>query len=398
MDFSLNDDQRSMKEMVRKFIEKEVKPGAAERERSFDPKLPLKERYPWDLMKKASKMGLRTLCVPKKYGGQDEDIDMITQVILAEEIGRGGDAFIAILPSSHWKFCHNLGVFLNDEQQDEFFPLIMQDDTFLTATAVTEPDSSTDIHLPYDEPGVAMKTFAYRDGEEYVINGTKCFITGSAYAKLVLVYARTDRTKPLSQAMSAFLVPAGTHGFIIGHVDDMLGERLGGNAELIFEDCRIPARYLVGEENEMFEKRMTGWHITLLTYRAYGLGQAQACYEDTLEYARTRIQGGKPIIEHINIGTELAKMRMWIETSRAFLHKVAWSYDTKHKYDPVMVLLAKAYVDKAHLKVIESAMEVWAAHGAQKELPMEKYLRDAWAKQHGGSMPNLNLYKASKLL
>ena len=398
MDLHFSEEQLAMQTMVRKFIKNEVKPGSAERERDFDPTLPVEKRYPWHLMKKASALGLRTLCVPKKYGGQDEDIDMVTQVILSEEIGKGGDAFIGIFPSSQWKFCHNLGVWLNEGQQEEFFPLIMNDDTYLTATAVTEPDSATDIHLPYDEPGVAMKTFAYRDGEEYVINGTKCFITGGAFAKLILVYARTDKRKKLEESMSGFLVPAGTEGFHVGHVDDMLGERLGGNAELIFEDCRVPKRYLVGEENRMFERRMTGWHITLLTYRAYGLGQAQACYEETLEYARTRIQGGKPIIEHINIGTVVAEMRMWIESARALLYKVAWSYDTKHDCNPAIVFLTKAYVDKAHLKVVENAMEVWAAHGAQKELPMEKYLRDAWAKQHGGSMPNLNLYKASRLL
>ena len=398
MDLRLTEEQIAMQKMVRNFIEKEVKPGAAERERNFDPKLPVEERYPWHLMKKSSSLGLRTLCVPQRYGGQDEDIDLLTQVILAEEIGRGGDAFIATLPASHWKFCHNLGAFLNEDQQDEFFPQIIQDDTFLTATAVTEPDSATDIHLPYDEPGVAMKTFANRDGDEYVINGTKCFITGGAYAKLILVYARTDKNKPISQAMSGFLVPAGTPGFRVGHVDDMLGERLGGNAELIFEDCRVPARYLVGEENKMFENRMKGWNITLLTYRAYGIGQAQACYEATLEYARTRIQGGKPIIEHWNIGTAVAEMRMWIESSRALLYKVAWDCDTQHEYDPAMIFLTKAYVDKAHLKVVENAMEVWAAHGAQRELPMEKWLRDAWAKQHGGSMPHLNVFKAVKFL
>jgi alkylation response protein AidB-like acyl-CoA dehydrogenase len=116
-----------------------------------------------------------------------------------------------------------LGLYLSDEQQKEFFPQIMNDDTYLIATAVTEPDSATDIHLPYDEPGVAMKTFAFRDGDEYVINGVKHFITGGGISKLYIVYARTDKTKPVSQAVSGFLVPLGTPGFYVAGFHEMPG-------------------------------------------------------------------------------------------------------------------------------------------------------------------------------
>jgi len=397
MDFRLSEEQVAIQTMVRKFIQRDVKPGALERDRTFDPKLPLEERYPWDLMKKASALGLRTLGVPKRYGGANEDTDLFTQVIIAEELGRGGDAFIGSL-RAQTKHAHNLAIYMNEEQADEFFPQIMKDDTYLLATAVTEPESSTDIHLPYDEPGVAMKTFAYRDGNEYVINGVKHFISCAAFAKLFLVYARTDKDKPISQAMSGFLVPLGTPGFKIGHIDHMLGHRLAGNAELIFEDCRVPARYLLMEEGKMFTYRMSGWQITQLTAQASAVGEMQECYEMTLEYAKTRIQGGKPIIQHINVGTKLAEILGWIEAARALIYKVAWSYDTQYEYNPAMIYVTNAYVKELRLKVVENAIDIWAGYGIQIESPIQMYIRNAWSMMHGGGLPTINRMKAVKFL
>ena len=397
MDYRLSEEQVAIQTMVRKFIQKDVKPGALERDENFNPKLPVEERYPWNLMKKASALGLRTLGVPKRYGGADEDTDLLTQVIIAEELGRGGDAFIDSLVAQT-KNCHNLATYMNEAQANEFFPQIMKDDTYLLATAVTEPESSTDIHLPYDEPGVAMKTFAYRDGNKYIINGVKHFITGAAFAKLFLLYARTEKDKPISQAMSGFLVPLGTSGFRIGHIDHMLGRRLMGNAELIFEDCRVPAHYLLMEEGKMFTYRMSGWQITQLTAQACSVGEMQECYELTLEHAKTRVQGGKPIMQHINVGTRLAEMLTWVEAAKALIYKVAWSYDTQYGYNPAMIYLTNAYVKELRLKLVENALDIWAGYGIQIESPIQMYFRHAASIMHGGGLPTINRMKAVKFM
>ena len=391
MDFRLSEEQIAIQETVRKFAQREVRPIAIEYDKKVDPK----ECFPWDLLKRASELGLRTCSAPKKWGG--EDTDLLTRVIICEELGSGDAGFSTVI-GGMMKICHLFGLLLNEEQQEEFFPQIMEDDTYLVATPVTEPDSSTDIHLPYDEPGVAMKTFAYRDGDEYVINGVKHFITMGGVAKLYLVYLRTDKGTPLTQALSGILVPRETPGFSVAGFHDMLGKRLQGQAELVFEDARVPARYLIGEENKMFSKRMEGWVESILTTLAAGLGEARTCYEETKQYAVTRIQGGKPIIEHHNIARRIVDMHLYIEAARTLLRKVAWSWDTGEGYDPMMVHMTKAFVNESVLKVIENGMEVYAGYGAQKEMPIEKHLRNSWTALHGGSTPAVNRLKAIKLL
>lgn len=391
MDFRLSEEQITIQKTVREFARKEIKPVAAE----YDKKVNPRDCFPWELLKKTSAMGLRTCGAPKKWGG--DDTDMLTRVIICEELGSGDSAFSTVI-GGMMKACHMFGLYLNQEQQEEFFPQIMGDDTYLIATAVTEPDSATDIHLPYDEPGVAMKTRAQRDGNEYVLNGVKHFITAAGVAKLYVVYARTDRDKPVSQSVSGFLVPKGTPGFQVAGFHDMLGKRLQGQAEIVFEDARIPSRYLIGEENKMFSTRMNVWAESILTTLAAGLGEARTCYEETKEYATIRIQGGKPIIEHANIGCRIVDMHLYIEAARTLLWRVAWSWDTKENYDPMMVYLTKAFVNESVLKVIENAMEVYAGWAAQKEMPVEKHLRNAWSALHGGSTPAVNRLKAMKLL
>jgi acyl-CoA dehydrogenase len=391
MDFRFSEEQISIQKTVREFARKEIKPVAAEYDKKANPK----DCFPWELVKKTSALGLRTCAAPKRWGG--DDTDMLTRVIICEELGSGDSGFSTVI-GGMMKACHMFGIYLNEEQQKEFFPQIMEDDTYLIATAVTEPDSATDIHLPYDEPGVSMKTRAYRDGNEYVINGVKHFITAGGVAKLYVVYVRTDKNKPVSQAVSGFLVPKETPGFYVGGFHDMLGKRLQGQAELVFEEAKVPVRYLIGQENNMFSTRTDVWAESIITTLAAGLGEARTCYEESKDYAMTRIQGGKPIIEHINIGCRIADMHLYIEAARTLLQKVAWSWDTKENYDPMMVHLVKAFVNESVLKVIENAMEVYAGWGVQKEMPMEKHLRNAWGALHGGSTPTVNRLKAMKLL
>jgi alkylation response protein AidB-like acyl-CoA dehydrogenase len=148
----------------------------------------------------------------------------------------------------------------------------------------------------------------------------------------------------------------------------------------------------------MFSTRMGVWVESILTTLAAGLGEARTCYEETKQYAMDRIQGGKPIIEHVNIGSRIVDMYFYIEVARTLLWKIAWSWDNKEGYDPMMVHLTKAFVNESVLKVVENAMEVYAGYAAQKEMPLEKHLRNAWTSLHGGSTPTVNRLKAMNLL
>lgn len=392
VDFSLTEEQKRLQKIAREFAEKEVRPVVAELDDRADPR----ERFPWDLVKKASALGFRTLPIPKKWGGGGADL--LTQSIVCEELGTGDRGFGGQL-GNNMKNAVYLSTLLNEEQQEEFIPQYVKDDIYLLAIGTTEPDSGADILLAYDEPGVAMKTTAYRDGDEYILNGVKSFISNGAVAKLYFIYARTDKDKPVSQAASLFLVPADTLGFSIGKLYDEMGIRLASRAELVLKDVRIPAQYLVGKENQALSAQKGLMVVSMVNTISAAIGEARKCYEETREYAKQRIQGGKPIIEHINVGTRIVDMYLWIEAARALIWKAAWSYDTRQDYSLMLIPLAKAYVNELTIKVIQNALEIYASRGVQKrECPIERYLRNAYTYIPAGGTPTVNRIKAMRML
>jgi alkylation response protein AidB-like acyl-CoA dehydrogenase len=277
------------------------------------------------LLKKASAVGLRTLALPKEYGGSA--CDQLTLAIIVEELGAVDLGFASMI-GQHTKYCDYLVNLCTEEQRSEWIPKLIKDATFLLAIGITEPDSGTDNQLPYDAPGAGMRTFAKRMGGEYIINGTKHFISNGGIAKLYFVYARTKEDVGITQGVSMFLVPHDTPGFSVARIHNKLGRRLLLNAELLFEDARVPAKYLVGEENkawEMFYGQSPGINNTI----ACLVGAMRTCYEEALGYAKIRIQGGVPIIKHSIIGSKLTEMRIKVEASRALLWKNASSWDYK---------------------------------------------------------------------
>ncbi len=243
MDFRLTDVQEMTRDMVRDFAQNEVKPAALELDKKTNPQ----DCIPWDLLKKASKLGLRTTAIPEEWGG--EGADYTTLAIILEELGAADHGFASIIRGCYTespRLVHEL----NPEQRDEFLPKFLKDDTYLLGLARTEPDAGTDSHFLYDAPGASIQTYAERQGDEYVINGTKHFISSGGIAKLYFLYARTDKKGPISTSMSVLLVPSDTPGFTIGRFHNKFGRRLLANAELVFQNARIPARYLIGKEGE----------------------------------------------------------------------------------------------------------------------------------------------------
>ena len=391
MDFRLTEEQEMIRDMVREFAQEEVAPAAMVYDAHRDPQ----ECVPWDLLKKASGLGLRTAAIPEKWGG--EGADYLTLAIILEELGVADQGFATLIRGCYTESPRLIGE-LNDEQRDEWLPKFMEDDTFLLGLARSEPDAGTDSHFLYDEPGASIQTYAVRDGDEYVINGTKHYISCGGIAKLYFLYARTDRKGPISTNLSCFLLPADAPGFRIGRFHNKLGRRTLANAELVFEDCRIPAGNLIGNEGEAWgtEGEWGGpqkdWSKTPLGVpppfgllgAAANLGTVRAVYEEALDYARKRVQGGRPIIEHQHVAMKLAELQVQVEAARALLHKACWSFETKYEYNPKIGMLVKAYIDTVGVNAVNIGAGIFGGYGtADDDVPFGKHLRDIYSFLHG---------------
>jgi len=377
--------------MVREFAQKEVKPLSVE----LDAKTDLQECIPWELIKKASRLGLKTLSVPTEYGGGGADY--LTQAIVIEELGAADLGFASII-RGNISHASRLVKECNEQQRDEFLPKFVENDTYLLAIARTEPNAGTDAHLPYDAPGASTQTFAERRGDEYVINGTKHFTSNGGIAKLYFIYARTNKELPITKSMSVFLVPHDTPGFSIGRFHNKLGRRLLTNAELVFEDARIPARYLVGKEGEALRRPPAEEPPFGLLGSAGLLGTVRTCYEMALDYAKTRVQGGKRIIEHPNVALKLADMRIKIEAARGLIWRCAWCWQNKYDYDPKMSLLIKGFTDEIAVNIINHTIGIFGGMSTDKSLPIEKYLRDIYTTLHGYGTTEMALLQGAPTL
>ena len=401
MDFELTEEQKALITLARDFCKRETRPELL---RELSAKREPRNRVPWDVMKKMHDVGLLTVTVPERYGGRDADL--LTLVLLAQTLAQSaGPANAALLAPNllmfNWKMCGDLAAVGTEEQQDEFFTRVTSDHTFSMGEMATEPDHGLDPVLPHDEPGAGLATYAYRDGGEYVINGEKCFC-GNGTANLLWVFVRTDKNKPLSQSMSCILVPTDTPGFSIQRVNEFISTPLGINADLLFDNMRVPMRYLVGEENKgfaIYEGRRAFW----LPILAFEIGIAQAIYEYTKEYAKTRIQGGKPIFEHLTVGTRIVDMLLHIEQAKYLVYKTAWDYDQAVKSGSKLVSslwfnLCNTTLRELGVLIAGHAAEVFGGRAALKELPIEGYIRSVYGGLHAFGTGTFNRIKSMNMI
>jgi alkylation response protein AidB-like acyl-CoA dehydrogenase len=391
MDFQLNEEQKSLVALVKDFAKREISPEYAKGIYKRDPM----DRIPKEVMEKAFAVGLVQIPVPERYGGGGMGVgSLLTQIIIIECMeqhfyGLGSAIWF------NWKLCGDLAIFGTREQQDEFFPLIMSDPCFQLGEQITEPDHGCDPRLPYDEPGSGMKTFAYRDGDEYVINGEKG-ITDSSITNLSFVYVRTDKNKPLSQSTSLILVPDNAPGYSVQNVyESDLPDLLRPMCDTLFDNCRVPARYLLGEENRAMNI-LTGRYPFWLGFAAASLGAAQSVYELTKDYAKTRIQGGKPIFKHLTVGTRIVDMLSHIEQLRYLLYKTAWEYDQAGSalVNPLGFNLCIAAAHDLGARIAQHAAEVFASRAAIADLPIAAYIRAAMGTLHGFETADFNRVRA----
>ena len=391
MDFTLTPEQVELQKTAHDFAAREIRPVAAALDKEPDPM----KRFPWDVLEKGSRLGLRTLALPKALGGAG--CDNLTLCLVGEELA-WGDMGTAVTFDQTWKISHLFDKLTNQAQKERYLKSILEDHRFHMAVGMTEESAGSDNIIPYDSPDAGVRTTAVRDGDHWIANGKKRYISNGGIAKLCIVAMRTDPTKGVSQGMTYFLITPDMEGFRYGKIHEKMGQRLSLNAELIFENCRIPDENRVTEVNRAMEARRQFFPGSNIEAAATVLGTARAAYEDALAHARSRIQGGRPIIEHQAIGFMLADCFAEYEASRRLLHYAAWTVGQEGLYDPKMGFMTKCFVSESSYRIATRALEVWGGTGYMTDAPMEKYMRDVTSFLHSDGTNQVMRIRSMKFL
>ena len=290
MDFSLTENQNVWREIAREFAEKFIKPDVLRRDR-----LPTaRERIPWDWIREADKAGIRTLGIPKKYGGGEADI--LTLCLVGEELAVG-DLGFAVIMDQCWKMAHLFSEAMTEGQQKRFIPPFVEDPEATTAIGITEHNAGSDHQGYYDEPDIELRTTAKLEGDHYILNGKKRYISNGSMAKLYFIVARTDMSKTLFDGGAVFIIPHDTTGFSADTFHEKSSQRLATNGILHMENCRIPKENILIGEGMLGQLRSRYMPGSKAEAAATALGVGRAAYEYAFDYAKERKQGGKKIIE-----------------------------------------------------------------------------------------------------
>jgi acyl-CoA dehydrogenase len=391
MDFALTEEQRRWRGIAREFAENVIKPDVLRRDR-----LPTAaERIPWDWIRAADKLGLRTLGVAREHGGAG--VDILTLCLVGEELA-AGDLGFAVIMDQCWKMAHLFSEAMTPEQQRRFIPAFVKDPEATLAIAITEAGAGSDHQGYYDAPDIDFRTTAVRDGDHYVINGTKRYVSSGCMAKLYFVVARTDTTKPLREGGSVFVVPSDTPGFKAGFFHEKSSQRLATNGTFHFENCRVPASNLLVGEGLVGRLRAEFMPGSKAEAAATALGVGRAAYDYALAYAKGRVQGGKAIAEQQAVAIMLAQMAMRLDAARTQIWKAAWLADRKRPEARTLGLLAKVNASEAAFEACKLASEVLGGAAIMYDHPVEKYLRDAASFLHSDGTNQLCLLRAARAL
>jgi len=392
VDFALTPRQKELREIATEYAMTVVEPIAEASDRVPE----VNKAFNWDLVREASRRGLRTLSIPKRFGG--EGADVLTLAMCGECIAYG-DLGVAVGFDQTWKIMTTLVELCNEDQQNRWIPQVMEDDEFLLAIAATEPMAGSDNLLPYDAPGSGMQMSASKNGDKWILNGSKRYISNGGLAKMYYVLARTDPDGPLSTSLTGFLVPADAAGFSVPEIWDKLGQRAVQNGTLQFENVEVPDRDRVGE----IGASLPALGLLLLGFGsniqagATVLGVAQRAYDLSHQYAHERVQGGKPIIEHDIQRKRLARMAMKLQAARSYLWYAGWNcrqpeFDRKH------ASMSKVFAAEEAVTICVEALELWGATGYMKKNPIEKLLRDAMSFLHSDGTNDVLSLKAAAFM
>lgn len=350
----LNEDQAGLIQMIHDFGEKEVKPFQSE----WDDK----GFFPADTIAKAFELGFHALDVPEQYGGPG--LDYLTTMMCVEELNRSCTAIAPTVvgASIASKIVDIAGT---EEQKQYFYDLLMSG--AYTGMCITEPNAGSD--------AASMRTMAVKDGDEYVLNGSKVFASNGGIADVMIIFAVTDKDAG-SHGISCFMVECDRPGYIVGKEENKLGFRCANTVPITFEDCRIPAKNLIGVENEGFKITMQTLDKGRVKVGASALGYAQAAIDYATEYAKVREQFGKPICKFQGIQFMLADMEAQTEAARQLVYYAARLID-EGKPASRAASMAKLIATDTAMKVTTDAVQIFGGYGLCKDYPVEQLFRDA---------------------
>lgn len=356
MNFVLTPEQEDIRKMVREYAEKALAPTATERDE--------KELFVREIFDEMGQLGILGLPYPEEYGGAGSDF--LNYAIAVEEISRAC-ASTGIGLSVHVSLCSWPIFKYGTEEQKQKYLRPLAEGTKLGGFGLTEPNAGTDAS--------AGSTVAVKDGDSYILNGTKVFNTNGGEAEIEVVFAATDKAAGL-KGISAFIVEKGTPGFTYGKKEIKMGIRASVQRELIFENCRIPAANLLGKEGAGFKIAMSTLDGGRIGVAAQALGIAQSALEHAIKYSKERVQFGKPIASNQAIAFMIADMALKVEAARLLVYRAAYhkSHDLPYAKEAAM---AKKFASDAAMEVTTNAVQIFGGYGFSREYPVERLMRDA---------------------
>jgi len=353
--FALTDEQKELRALAREFAEKEIRPRAAEYDEH--------QTHPADVIAKAHELGLMNAHLPAEYGGLE--LSGFDGMLIGEELAWGCSGMATSIAANTLGAAPVL-IAGTDEQKRRFVaPLV--DEPILCSFALTEPNAGSDVS--------GIQTTAVRHGDEYVLNGSKMFITNAGHAAWLVVFASTDKTKG-HRGLSAFVVPTDARGVTVEKHLDKMGQRATDTSAIAFQDVRVPVENRLGEEGDGFKIAMKTLDFTRPGTAAGAVGVAQAAFDYAVEYAKTRVQFGQPIAMNQGVNFLVADMATEIEAARLLVWQAAWLFDRGERAT-LQSSYAKRFAADTAMKVTTDAVQIFGGYGYIKEYPVEKLMRDA---------------------
>ncbi|MBX3059794.1 MAG: acyl-CoA dehydrogenase family protein [Anaerolineae bacterium] len=354
VNFGLTKEQQEIQQLAREFARKEIAPHAEHYDKSHE--------YPWPIIKKAQEMGFTCQNVPEEYGGMG--LSLLEEVVVQEELAWGcsgvstaiGVNGLAILP---------ILIAGNEAQKKEYCGRMANGQ--MASYCATEPEAGSDV--------AGIKTTARKEGDHYILNGSKTFITGATVADFYTVFAYTDPNTRYN-GMSCFIVDRNWEGVSVGKPFDKMGQHASDTAEVVFDDVKVPASHLLGKEGDGFLIAMKVFDRSRPGTAAGSVGVAQRALDECVRYAKERSTWGQPLYKHQVIGHMIADMAIEVEAARLLVWKCAWAYDAGVS-NTTLAAYAKAFAADTAMKVATNAVQVFGGYGYMAEYPVEKLMRDA---------------------
>ncbi|MGA8941842.1 MAG: acyl-CoA dehydrogenase family protein [Thermoactinomyces sp.] len=366
MDFELTREQREIQRLAHEFAEKEIRPKAAYYDET--------EEFPWEIVKKAHKIGLTTFSYPEEYGGGGID-DPVTSLLVSEELAWGCAGIAVAISGSHLPAAAIMAMGTT-RQKKKWLPILCDPDNCkIGAMGLTEPGAGSDVS--------SIQTTARREGDHYVLNGTKQFITNGGIADIHVVFASLDRSKGWGGVAAFIIDDRNTPGFSMGRKERKMGVRASHTAQIIMEDVRIPVENRLG--GEPGDREYVPGYIGALKMLEHtrpgvassAIGIARAAYEYALSYAKERIQFGKPIVEHQAVAFKLADMATRIDAARLLTWRAGWMRHKGIRFQRGEGSMAKLFAGDVAMATTIEAIQILGGYGYVKEYPVEKWARDA---------------------